>query len=319
MKKKARYKILNWADYNKSLINRGSLTFWFSEDAVKKWKSTKQTKAKGRPEIYSDEALLCALILREIYHLPLRGLQGFIASLFILLKISLPVPSYSQISRRCQRLNKQLLVLSKGKAKDIVFDSTGLKVYGEGEWKVKKHGVGKRRTWRKLHIGLDPHTQDILISELTSNGEDDAEVGVRFLDEIPGIIAHVWGDGAYDDQKFRKKVSLKGGKSLVPPPRNGTYKGTSEEWQQQRDHSILEILGLGGEEEGRKLWKKLTGYHKRSLVETAFSRIKRLFGPHLKAKVFCNQKVESQIKCLIINKMNCLGLPESELILKNAA
>jgi hypothetical protein len=319
MKDKTKYKIVNWSEYNRSLINRGSLTFWFSKDSLKKWKSTKHTNAKGRPEIYSDDAILCALILRQVFNLPLRGLQGFIASVFNMLNLDLPVPGYTQICRRSKTLGHMLKKLSNKKITDIVFDSSGLKVYGEGEWKVRTHGKGKRRTWRKIHMGLCPHTQEIMLCELTHNNKSDAQVAEKLLDQVIETIDRVYGDGAYDDRQFREKVYLKGGRCLIPPPRNATYKGTVEGWERQRDANIAEIIGLGGDELARKLWKKLSGYHQRSLVETAFSRIKRILGPNLKAHLFENQMIEAQIKCLIINKMTSLGMPQSEPIFEMAA
>jgi transposase len=318
-KEKTKYKITNWADYNKSLINRGSITFWFSEDTIKKWVSCKQRGEKGRPKIYSDEAILCALMIREVYKLPLRMLQGFLKSLFLMLGLNLPVPSYSQISRRSASLNKKLKRLFKRGAKDIVFDSTGLKVYGEGEWKVKVHGKNKRRTWRKIHIGMDPHTGEILFCEMSKNTASDSSVACHLLDEVEGRIERGFGDGAYDDKKFREKVRSLGGKAIVPPDRNAVYKGVVDEAMRQRDLDVAAIYILGGDERARKIWKKLIGYYNRSLVEAVFSRIKRILGPNLKARKFENQKVECQVKCLVMNKMISLGMPNSEPILEMAA
>jgi hypothetical protein len=152
---KTKYRIRNWPEYNKALVQRGSITLWFSEESIKKWHDSPKAKGeKGRPRIYSDDAILCALLVRAVYHLPLRALQGFLFSLILSLGLKLLVPSYSQMSRRAKDLHKELKKLSSRRPCDIIFDSTGLKVYGEGEWKVRQDGVSKRRTWRKLHIGL---------------------------------------------------------------------------------------------------------------------------------------------------------------------
>jgi hypothetical protein len=318
-KEKTKYRVKNWSDYNKSLINRGSITFWFSEDTLKKWILSEQTGKLGRARIYSDEAILCALMIREVYRLPLRMLQGFLKSLFLILDFNLPVPSYSQISRRSGCLNKKLKRLFKREAKDIVFDSSGLKVHGEGEWKVRQHGQSKRRTWRKIHIGMDPHTGEILLCEMTKNSASDSSVACQLLDEVEGKIERGFGDGAYDDQRFRKKVASKGGKAIVPPDRKAVYKGFADDAMRQRDLDIAAIHILGADETARKLWKKLIDYHQRSLSETAFSRIKRLLGPILKARKFENQKVECQVKCLIMNKMLSLGMPISEPIFEMTA
>src|SRR5690606_5642925 len=155
MQEELTYRIKNWPEYNRALIERGSITIWLDENAIEKWFSKVHTCEAGRPATYSDDAILMMLMLREVYHLPLRGLQGFVESLFDKMDVNLPVPSYSQISRRAKSLHKKIKRLLCGKnVEHIVFDSTGLKVYGEGEWQVRTHGKSKRRSWRKLHIGI---------------------------------------------------------------------------------------------------------------------------------------------------------------------
>lgn len=304
------YLIHNWSEYNKALVNRGSITLWIDEASIKNWFSFEHSGKSGRPKTYSDEAILLLLVLREVYSLPLRALQGFVKSLFQQIGVDLPVPSYTQISRRAQGLHKKLPKLLKKGVRNLVFDSTGLKVYGEGEWKVKIHGKSKRRTWRKFHLGINPTTQDIVLWEMTKNNEGDGAIAKVMLDNVKGKIDAVYGDGAYDGCEFRKKVYSKGGKVIVPPPRNAAYKEANYGWEKKRDLALAEIQGLGGGEEGRQLWKKLTGYHRRSLSETSFSRIKRRFGGHLKARGEGGQRTECACKSLIINKMNGLGLPK---------
>jgi len=310
------YRIRNWPEYNRALIQRGSITVWIEENAVKNWFSSYHTCQAGRPATYSDDAILMMLTLREVYKRSLRSLQGFVKSLFAAIGLDLPVPSYSQISRRAKSLHKRIKRLTQGKkARHIIFDSTGLKVHGEGEWKVKVHGKGKRRTWRKFHIGIDAETQDIVCCELTGNEKGDAEVAERMLQDLPCRIKSARGDGAYDANRFRKKVRDKGGICIVPPPRDATYKGTVEiGWEKERDAAIAAIHGFGGNEIGRRLWKICSGYHERSLVETAMFRVKKMFGDKLKARSIGAQRTESICKCLIINKMNKLGMPKFEWI-----
>ena len=316
MQNDLKYKIRNWSEYNRSLIQRGSITVWIDEKAIKNWFSSYHTCLPGRPATYSDEAILMILILREVYGRSLRSLQGFIRSLFTIMKLDLPVPSYSQISRRAKLLHKRLNRLTQGKkARHIIFDSTGLKVYGEGEWKVKVHGKSKRRTWRKFHIGIDAETQDILCCELTGNNKGDAEIAEKMVEKLPCKVKSARGDGAYDASRFRKKVHAKGGVCIVPPPRDATYKGTADKgWEKERDDAIAAINGFGGDEVGRRLWKVCSGYYERSLVETAMFRIKRMFGCRLKARSLGSQKTECMCKCMIINKMNKLGMPRFEWI-----
>jgi hypothetical protein len=313
------YKIRNWSEYNRALIQRGSITVWVEEKFLKNWISFSHTGKTGRPETYSDDAILMLLVLREVFKLTLRSLQGFAKSLFQMMNLNLPIPCYTQICRRAKTLHKRIIRLFKGKKKcNIIFDSTGLKVYGEGEWKVKVHGKAKRRTWRKLHIGIDADTQDIVCCELTGNDEGDAEVAEKMLDRVKGSIKSFRGDGAYDSNSLRKKVHEKGGTCIIPPPRNATYKGEISGWKKERDGNVAAIVGFGGEEQGRKLWKIFSGYHQRSLVETSMFRVKKIFGEKLKGRSLGVQRTEAICKCLVLNKMNKLGLPDGEWVLKAA-
>lgn len=314
MQREPTYRIRNWAEYNRALIQRGSITIWIDEKSIKNWFSSYHTCRAGRPATYSDEAILMMLILREVYKRSLRNLQGFVQSLFSMMGLNLPVPSYSQISRRAKLLHKRVNRLTDGKqARHIIFDSTGLRVHGEGEWKVKVHGKSKRRTWRKFHIGIDAETQDIVCCELTGNDKGDAEVAECMLGNLPCKVKSARGDGAYDASRFRKKVHDKGGVCIVPPPRGAVYKGKEEVgWKKERDDAIAAIHGFGGDERGRKLWKIFSGYHKRSLVETAMFRVKKMFGDGLKSRSIGTQKTEALCKCIVINKINNLGMPRFE-------
>jgi hypothetical protein len=314
MKGGRRYRTNNWPEYNKALVQRGSLTIWVEDGAIDGWLVKEKSKKRGRPQTYSDEAILMLLVLREVYHLPLRALQGMAVSLFLMMGLSLPVPSYSQICRRTKKLGKILKSLRRRRSVDVVFDSTGLKVYGEGEWKVRAHGVGKRRTWKKLHVGIDPATQEILVCDLTDRDGGDAATATRMLDEIGGKLGQVFGDGAYDSGEFREAVEKRNASLLVPPPRNASYKGAQEGWERMRDAALAEIQGLGGDCGARALWKKLTGYHRRSLVETTMYRLKQALGGNLKGRSASTQVVEAHCKCLVLNRMAKLGLPKGEWI-----
>lgn len=308
------YRIKNWSQYNKSLIHRGSLNIWFSEDAIRKWKSSCQTGKKGRPQEYSDDAILCALLIRTVFHLPLRAVQGFLESLVSLLGLDIKIPSYSQICRRAKTLGKVLKKLSKKRPQDIVFDSTGLKVYGEGEWKVRQHGASKRRIWRKLHLGMDPESKYIIVADITTNGmgSGDSQIGKSMMKRVPKSVRRVFGGGSYDSIEFRQEVERRQAESIVPPPRDATvHRNTSDIAIKKRNDAILEIAGLGGDDEARRIWKILKGYHKRSLAETTMYRIKQLTGGNLRSREWKRQQVEGFIKCLVINKMTDLGMPDS--------
>ncbi|MCF9368570.1 IS5 family transposase [Vibrio parahaemolyticus] len=157
---KPRYKTTNWKQYNKALINRGSLTFWIDEEAIRQWKQSKQDK-RGRPRQFSDLAITTALMVKRVFSMPLRALQGFIDSVFSLANVPIVCPHYSCISRRAKQVEVSFKPKTRGAIQHLAIDATGLKVYGEGEWKVKKHGIdGKRRVWRKLHLAVGTSTRD---------------------------------------------------------------------------------------------------------------------------------------------------------------
>lgn len=307
-----RYRIANWSQYNKSLIQCGSITFWFSEEAISKWRATNHTGEKGRPQEYSDHAILCALLIRTVYHLPLRALEGLLLSLASGLKLSIQIPSYSQICRRAKGLGKTLKKLSNRRPHDIVFDSTGLKVYGEGEWKVRQHGASKRRIWRKLHLGMDPDSKEIMVAELIGNGSGsgDGQIGKRLMKKAPKNAKRIFGDGAYDGIEFRQEVESIGAEPIIPPPRNAViHPDTTDAAIKKRNDAVCEISGLGGDDAARKLWKILKGYHRRSLAEITMYRIKQLTGGNLRSREWERQCLEGYIKCLVINKMSSLGMP----------
>lgn len=306
---KRKYRITNWSHYNKALVKRGSLNIWIEESSIQEWLSYSHTGKAGRPTIFSDNAILLLLILRERFNLTLRSLEGFANSIIKLMNLSIPVPSYTQISRRAKTLHKKIKCLNKHSSGHIILDSTGLKVYGEGEWKVRTHGKSKRRIWRKLHIAIDAESQDCVAFELTTHSVGEAKPAARILNKIPGKLKSVRADGAYDANIVRKTTHKKGARAIIPPPRHASIKGAKNGWMKDRDEDIIRIHSLGGKEAGRRPWKENVGYFKRSLVEMAILRIKKMFGEELKSRLLTTQRTEVMCKCLIINKMNELGLP----------
>lgn len=263
----------------------------------------------GRPEIFSDNAILMLLMLRERFNLSLRSLEGFAKSILKLMGLTVPVPSYTQISRRAKTLYKRVKRLSKNNPTHIILDSTGLKVYGEGEWKVRAHGKSKRRIWRKLHLAIDAETQDCIAFELTTHSVGEAKPAARILNKIPGKLKTVRGNGAYDPNIVRETVSRKGARSIIPPPRHASIKGAKNGGIRDRDEDTEAIYELGGKGAGRRPWKEKVNYFKRSLIEMSMLRIKTMFGEGLKSRNLETQRTETLCKCLILNKMNELRLP----------
>ena len=310
MEKKRIYRVKNWGEYNTALIQRGNISVWFSEDAIQKWRAPKQS-GKGHPRPYSDDAILCALLLRAVYNLPLRALQGFLGALVSLMVLSLPIPCYTQICRRARFLGQRIKRLcKKRKITDIVIDSTGLKVYGEGEWKVRQHGASKRRTWRKIHLAICPDSHEIVLSFLTENSKSDGEAFIKMANNLPDTIDRAYFDGAYDKEGCYRKLYEKNTDPILPPQRGAVLHRVP--WMKSRNDSIQEIIGLGGEDGGRKLWKKLKGYHRRSLAETGMYRFKTLFGGKLRARKMVYQKAEIYTKAMAMNKMTNLGMPKGK-------
>ena len=292
---KDNYKVKNWASYNEGLKQRGSLTLWIDSDIVDKWKYSGQQNRGGMKE-YSDTAIEICLVVRKVYHLPLRQTEGFMNSFFERSGIDLKVPDYSLICRRSKSLSVGLCAIKSVSATDIVVDSTGLKVYGEGEWKVCKHGAGKHRTWMKLHIALDEKSQQIEAITLTTNAVDDATEVAPLLDQIQRKVKSVKGDGAYDKAKVRRQLTKDGITQVIPPQRNAVISKNKDKHLQKRDEDIETIKAIG-----TKQWKVQSNYHQRSKVETVMFRYKTIIGDKLSSRTIENQKTEVRIGCKILN------------------
>jgi hypothetical protein len=197
-KNKRQYRVRNWRKYNAALVKRGSLAMWMDEAAVGSWLEAQKSGQRGASRTYSDVAMTTMLVFKAVYHLPLRGAQGLVESIFHLMGLTLPVPHYSTLSRRQVGLELVMPRLRRGEALHLMVDSTGCKVYGEGEWKVRTHGKSKRRTWRKLHLGVDEQTGEIVAAVLSSNDVSDGEALPELLEQVGEALAQVSGDGGYD-------------------------------------------------------------------------------------------------------------------------
>jgi hypothetical protein len=307
---KARYRVSNWAAYNDSLVQRGSITVWISQEVLDKWRPTPQgRRPRGGQVEYSDRAIECLLTLKAVFQLPYRQTEGLGRSIMALLGVQVKVPDYTTLCKRSADLPVSLSPSQVQGAKHIVVDSTGLKVYGEGEWKVRQHGYSKRRTWRKLHLSVNEATQTLEAVVLTEAGVDDAEAGRQLLDETTGSIEQVSGDGSYDKRKFYEAAVERGVERItVPPQRNACIwqHGNSSKPPLPRDQNLRRIRRVG-----RRRWKQESGYHRRSLAETAVFRFKIIFGNTLRARTLPRQITEARIKGAALNRMTQLGMPDS--------
>ncbi len=305
---KTLYRVKNWSEYEKALVQRGSITIWLSDDFEKNWQYAGE-KQRGSQFEYSAQAITVMLTMKNVFHLPNRATEGFVRSIFAMLKVSLSVPDHSTLSRRGKNLKVVLPKKASGHL-DIVMDSTGLKVYGEGEWKVRTHGKSKRRTWRKLHIGTDPESGEIQAVALTENSVSDAEMVEPLLNQIDQPIDHFAGDGSYDKRKVYDSLNRHAprAKVLIPPQKNAHIwqHGNTHAERLKRDENLRAVRKLG-----RKVWKENSGYHMRSLAETTMFRFKTIFGDRLSARLLETQATQASICCAALNRMTHLGMPES--------
>ena len=289
----------DWRKYNQKLVNRGSITFWLDKECLDSW--VNKTGKKGRPP-FSNLVIQAGWIIKSIYRLSLRALQGFLKSILKLLQVDLKSPHYSLFCKRAKEASEALPPLSNRRPTDLLIDATGLKVLGEGEWKVKIHGNEKRRGWIKLHIAVDPKTQELVAIEVTDDKTADCMMLPNLVDKAPKSVNKVLADGAYDKGRCRDHLLDKGITGCIPPRRKGRQRDGEEFNERNHDLKIIELLG--GDEEAFNLWKKLVGYHTRSLVETAFSRLKRLFGERLNNKTLKNLEAETLYRCHTLNRVN---------------
>lgn len=298
-----RYHIRNWKQYITALINRGSLTVWLDPQAVNHWLNAQPADGRGRPRLYADAAITCALLMREAYHLPLRQTQGLICSLFRIMSIDLPVPHYSTLCRRARKLSIKLRAVSK-RPVELLVDSSGFKVYGEGEWYTRLRKQFKRRTWRKLHIAVD-HDSGLIVSGVGSHKDLlDRFALAGLLNQVASRVEAVYADGAYDYKVCYKAIFERGGEAVIPPKERGVLH--KQEWMESRNRNIKRMRRLGLDK-----WKQRSGYHKRSLVETAFHRLKKVFSDRLRSKRTEAQDTEMLMRCAALNRMTSLGMPDS--------
>jgi hypothetical protein len=303
---KQRHRVTNWAEYDATLRLRGSLTVWFSEEAITAWRAEPRTTRGGQPH-YSALAIRTALTLRAVFRLALRQTEGLIDSILKLLGLDLAVPDHSTLSRRAETLEMARPIARTGPV-HLLVDSTGLQLCGAGEWLVEKHGTQRRRSWRKLHIGVDAETGQILASELTTHDVDDGSQVGPLLEQIPGPLASFVGDGAYDQAGIYATVAQRhpDAEVIVPPRSTAVLSDDVEATPTQRDRHLQSIAA-----HGRIGWQKRSGYTRRALVESGISRLKRVIGDALRSRTDRRRTTEVAIAVHALNRMLELGRPKS--------
>ena len=294
------YRTQNWSAYNAALKSRGSLSIWLDKEMA--WFAA-GTGKRGRQPTYSDAAIQFCLSLKCLFGLPLRQSIGLVESLLQLSGLNWPVPDFSTISRRQKELEVEIPYRGKTDVLHLLVDSTGVKILGEGEWKTKKHGAEYRRQWRKVHLGIDAQTMEIRAIEVTSNSVGDAPVLPDLLAQISTPISTVSGDGAYDTKACHAAIAAVGAEAIIPTRKNARL------WKKyppgaERRNDILKAT----QRFGRAIWKKWSGYHRRSLVETKM-RCLKLLGERIMARDCDRQVAELQVRAALLNRFTQLGPP----------
>jgi IS5 family transposase len=300
---KTTYRTTNWRDYNQALINRGDLTFWI--DPNTKWTAEANGKS-GRDRKFSDIAIQTCLTIKVLFNLPLRQTQGFMQSIIALAKLNWDAPNYSTLSRRQKDIDITIPYQPAPNGLHLLIDSTGIKIVGAGEWCHKKHGKQSRRQWRKVHIGIDADSQQIRAVGVTTSNVGDPSMLSDLLEQIPddGRLHSVTADGAYDTKDCHQRIADKKARAIIPPRSNAViWQAPKHQGDKRRNQAVKDCHDLT-----TTLWKQRVGYHRRSLVETAMFRLKRL-GNRLMARRFDCQVAEVHIRIAVLNRWTMLGMP----------
>jgi hypothetical protein len=300
---KMAFKVQNWPAYEAGLRRRGSLTLWIEDSVVESW----QTRGPGGQARYADAAIQTSLMLRTAFKLPLRQTEGLMASVLTLMNQTITAPDHTTVSRRAVALP----VIQPASVPDgplhLLIDSTGLQVYGAGQWLEAKHGAKSRRKWRKLHLAVDAGTGMIVAQTLTDQDTDDPSQVAPLLAQIDERIARVTADGAYDGEPTYETIAARGDDiKVVIPPRSTAVPSGEAGSPTQRDRHLEMIT-----EQGRLAWQVSNDYGRRSLVETTMGRYKLLIGPRLRARGFAAQQTEAAIGVAVLNRMLATGHPDS--------
>jgi hypothetical protein len=300
---KMAFKVQNWPEYEAGLRRRGSLTLWIEDAAPDHW----QTFGPGGQARYKDAAIQTTLMVRTAFKLGLRRTEGLMASVITLIDLMISAPDHSTISRRAVTLPVIQPDSVPHGPLHLLIDSTGLQVYGAGQWLEAKHGAKSRRKWRKLHLAVDADNGMIVARALTDQDADDPSQVAPLLDQIDVEIAKITADGAYDGAPTYATIAAHGDNiEVVTPPRSTAVLSGEQGPFAQRDRHLEMIT-----ERGRLAWQKATDYGKRSLVETTMGRYKALIGPRLRARGFAAQQTEAAVGVAVLNQMLAAGCPDS--------
>ncbi|UWS78246.1 IS5 family transposase [Phaeobacter sp. G2] len=300
-----KYKTTNWSSSNDALKQRGSFAIWFDPEMV--W-TPPPTGRRGRQCKFSDAAIQTCLTMKVLFGMPLRQTAGFVESLLRLVGLDWSVPDFSTLCRRQKTLNVSLPYRGGTGPLNLLIDSTGIKAEGEGEWNARKHGGPKRRIWRKIHIGIGEETLEVRAVEVTTSNIGDAPMLPELLNQIPPdqVLGSVTADGAYDTRRCHDVIAARGAHAVIPPRKN------AKPWKPTSAGAIARNEAVNASRYlGRALWRRWSGYHRRSRVETKMHCVK-LLGQSLMAWDFDRQVAEIQVRIAVLNRYTALGIPVTE-------
>ncbi len=300
-----RHRVTNWPAYEAGLRARGSLTVWFTAEAIAAWRAGPRTGRGGQPR-YSVLAITTALTLRAVFRLALRRTEGLVGSILQLLGLDLAVPDHTTLSRRAETLEVARPRRERAPV-HLLVDGTGLRLCGPGEWLTEKHGTRRRRSWRKLHLATDADTGHIVASVLTDRDADDGSQLGPLLDQVDGPVTSLTADGAIDRDDVHAEVAARHPEAaVVVPARSGAVPSGNAETAPTRRDAHLRRIG----ERGRMGWQRASGYGWRALVESDIARWKRVIGDGLRFQTDGRQATEVAIAADVLNRMLELGRPE---------
>ena len=305
-KYKTTYRVGNWREYERALVQRGDVTLWLSADATDAWRPSPSGRPGGQKR-FSDVAIETALILRLVFGLPLRQTEGFVRSVLALMGADLDAPDHTTLSRRSQPLAVMLRRIPAMGPIHLIVDSTGLSIVGQGAWAAAKHGGHSKRGWKKLHLGVD-RSGVIVAQALTDAHVDDATTAVNLIPAVDGDISSVTADAAYDTIAVYEAAGARGARVVVPPKRTAAVSRRRPR-SVARDRTVKRM-----QEIGQRRWKKEAGYHRQARVENVFFRYKPIIGDGLRARSSAGQGTEAVLACNVLNRMTDLGRPASYAI-----
>ena len=284
------------------------ITLWINPELAKDWKAQSDGQSH-KQKFYSDLAIQTILTLKILFKLPFRAAQGLAMELIQLLNLELPCPNYSTLSRRAKTLKVDLGVRKTGEPIHLLVDSTGIKVAGEGEWKTRKWKAEYRRTWIKLHLGLDRNSGQIVAGVVTDAKGGDPDHFPEILDAVEGQIEKVGADGIYDSVDNFRRIAERGAIAIIPARIGAAIRPEAE--ATARNAVVAEMDRLWEDETGDARWKVESGYHARSRIESEMFRYKQVIGDSVSTKNLASQTVEVLLGCRILNCFLELGRCES--------